>query len=286
MGKFRKTKISRCEKSVNKLPSSSHGPLLCYTHQSFSQLSNPRIEDFIDKTWKEYCTNSIVQVSVIFPQRQPKTNNILIGETFKKSTTQIHVKNFTRVNPFLWVAQQQDQGYAYKSTIVVDWGAISNKMCEIVKSMKIVPNALADIIILYASPLSAFVQECPPKANNKWNNQNNKWFLGEWSNTNTHDSCKNSMSKKLSNISNDKDRLQKLFAFLENQDKMILLLNECLGDGYFDFINPQDTQRNWIATIEGLQSKYERFRLFTLAIAQRTLTTKNWFHENFPLDYF
>jgi hypothetical protein len=250
------------------------------------------VEDVIDKTYAERCASSITLQSVIFPTKPPKANRLLAGYVFERSSKP-SMKNFQEVKPFMWVAEELERSVRgswidiYHSTIVVDWGAMAREMSKTIVSTQSFPIALVDIVVLYASPLSAFVQENAPirdPIRDQWNTQNNKWFLGNWSNIHYKytfpelylnlDSCKNCMSKLLYIISRDKDRYKKLFAFLDNQDKMRnLILYASQGECYHDEIGD-------------LHSREERVRVFKLVLAGSNFKTQHWFHENCPLDNF
>jgi hypothetical protein len=257
------------------------------------------MEDILDKTYRERCESSITLQSVIFPTDSPKINKLLAGYVFEntmfESSSKAPMKNFQQLKPFIWVAEESRRSrvrgyfeYLFDSTIVVDWGAIARELSKTIISMQSLPIVLVDIIVLYASPLTAFVQENAPSQDpirDEWNTQNNKWFLGDWSNTNYKyytfpelylhlDSCKDCMSVQLWNINEDKERRNKLFLFIDTQDKMRdLILYASVGERYYDEIGDLDSRK-------------ERVRVFKLVLSGMNFKTRHWFHENCPLDNF
>jgi hypothetical protein len=245
------------------------------------------MEELMKMSWSSRCANSISLKSVTFPRCLPRTSHLFSGHTFEISNETRASTKFAQVDPFMWISQDDDENYyksteQWNSTIVVNWGAVAKEMSNIFQSLLIVPNTLIDIIILYASPLSAFVQADAPNASKVWNSQNNKWFLGNWSNTNYNftftqfllhpELCKDSICLQLWKISNDKNRRNKLFLFIDNQGKMRDLINYTVSS---------------FAQIGNLDFRDERVRLFELVLKTvSNLRTRHWFHENCPLDNF
>jgi hypothetical protein len=254
----------------------AYGPVVCFTRVlTRGSPKTTNMETILDETWRQRSQNCMFLKSVVFPQDSTNCENILDGHKFEIFNATIRATYFQQVNPFMYVAESNQS-----QTIVIHWGEIANQITDSI-SVHILSKALVDIIVLYASPLSAFVPENVPTFAN-WNNQNNKWFLGEWSHVKSGawgGLSRNCVSSRLSTISGDSVRLQKLFDFLESTDKTIILLKEVLS--YYDKVN--DT---WILKVGTLETKAERFYLFGLVIGQRGINTRYWFHENCPLDNF
>jgi hypothetical protein len=278
-------------KSPRKISKSkrAYGPVVCFTRVLMPGLSKTtNMETILDETWKQRDQNWMFLSSIIFPREPTNGENILSGDGFVISGTRVQATNFKQVNPFTWFAENDRN-----ETIVVHWGEIANQITETIQSLNILANSLVNIIVLYASPLSVFVPENVPTLAN-WNDQNNTWFLGEWSNAerctqnefyleSDASKSKNCISKKLFFVKNDLTRLQKLFDFLESTGKTMILFNDVLTNGYYDKVNGKHI---WIPQIGSLQTRAERFHLFGLVINQRSRYTKHWFHENCPLDNF
>ncbi len=119
----------------------------------------------------------------------------------------------------MWIARHEPTGWDPLGnwTIVVNWGEIAKQMSKMIGLM--FPKELVNIIVLYASPLTAFVQQDVPTKTKKWNDKNNKWFLGKESRVIEWDYSPNpspiGIAKKLLEIMMDDSRSRSLFMYLK-----------------------------------------------------------------------
>jgi hypothetical protein len=201
-------------------------------------------EDLMNMTWLARRTHTVSRLkSVTFSTRAPNPKHIFDGREF---------------------------------TVVVNWGVIAEEMSNIVKL--IIPNELADIVVLYASPLNAFVQEDVPQNTN--NNKNNKWFLGESScieyrNYGPFPSTKQGIASKLLHIINDENLSQSLFDLILNRNQLL----ECIPTSQMSYcVRELNLPKKRLLGL---------FRsLIRHAAVHKDLDTQHWFHENCPLDNF
>ena len=178
----------------------------------------------------------------------------------------------------MWISYQgkhQEWATKFESTIIVNWGKISENMTRILGEM--FPKTLSNLIVLYASPLTTFVQENPPSPSNTANNQ---WYLGESSSIDVNGygplpSANNGIASKLLEIIQDQSRSKSFFDVISGRDQ----LHECLT--HLNHYVPMD--------IDHLLAK-QLFSLFQSRVLNQALNkdlnTQYWFHENCPLDNF
>jgi hypothetical protein len=217
------------------------------------------------KNWFGRAHSPTTLKSVIFPQQPPEIDNLFDGHEFAICPRRIESGAFKKVDNFMWVAKLAKIGWIndYPFTIVIDWGAISKEMIKIVSNT--FPDGLADIIVLYASPLSVFVQDDVP-SRKKWNKKNNKWFLGEQSHVEERSDTKTGIATKLLEISQIDIRCQQLFEALSDRKK----LYECMPA---------------LMRLYHIEPLNLSFRKYLTELANHE-GFQHWFHENCPLDNF
>ena len=60
------------------------------------------------------------------------------------------------------------------TSYVVNWGAIAS---IIARFLNFLPDPFAELIVAYASPLAAFIQQNIPATRKNWHRKNNIWFI-------------------------------------------------------------------------------------------------------------
>jgi hypothetical protein len=239
------------------------------------------MEDFLYKTWLQRKQGSVRLGSVLFPTNAPNAQNLRYGWDNIDGHEWYH--KFKKHGEFMWISYQgkhQEWCTKFESTIIVNWGKIADTMTHMLCEM--FPKTLSSLIVLYASPLSAFVQENPP---NPSNTANNKWYLGESSAIDVNrygplPSANNGIASKLLEIMQDQSRSKLLFDVISGRNQVYECLSHMHQCGIRHF-----------GRIEIDHLFYEQlFSLFqSLVLNQalnKDLNTQYWFHENCPLDNF